>query len=524
MTSDKGAFHCDTACSSRDRSVSESLDDELDGWEEISVDDCTIDEGRKTAANMKRHALLARWHVVVCVLSSRGGRGQGVLTESEKWLKSATENDELVNVLKRGKKSGKSTLDSILTNEANVEIVERSKEMVESLKVNEDVKQTVSILEDFKREEGYMRLLEEGKKLFEGDEELLLSREQFERAHVILCQLEQSETFERLKGQMKTMAVKYCDDETISQGKEIVKHVKTSETFHDLVTEGKRVIARFATGEEQDLSESVTGLVKLGGQVVKQVKASDAGSALFKKGTQTVESLAEAWKADTLQSQAADILKQNEDFIDDLKNVVLPWIRDQLLSVMLPVVTGSKETKLGCVNYELSDMQLSSLVVPVDNVTIRWEKSCLHVNITGLQAAMKSIKWQYNKPTFPQLTDDGKADAGITGGSFHVAVEIKKSVEITELASSFASLHIEMKGTRASWVYNALIYWFKNRIQNVLNEELNQMLDLQAATLSDAVNKLVRKHLPKLAAKLTAVTNGEMKEMRVERESSSDKF
>lgn len=496
--------------------VSSPSDDEFGEWEKISLDECTIEEGRAAATKAKRQSLLSRWHAVVHVVSQRSGRGRRVLEESERWLKSATENEELIDVLRRGKQTGKLSLDSIRSNEENAEILDQSKKVVESLKGNKDVLRTVGILEDFKHEESYLKLLEEGKRLFEGEQDVLESRDDVERAQLILRQLEQSETFKRLKTHVETMAVKYCDEETISQGKQVVKHVKTSEEYQQLVAEGKKVVSRVATGEEQDLSASVTGLVRLGGQVMKQVKASDAGAALIEKGSKAAEALAEAWKADTIQAQAVEILKQNEDFIDDLKNVVLPWARDQLLSLQLPDVTGSKETRMGCVTYELSDMQLSSLGIPVDRVGISWVGDCLHVDMTGLKASMKNFKWQYNKSTFPRLKDKGKADTGISDGSIHIAVQIKKSVDINELSANFASFHLETRETRASWLYNTVIYWFQNSIQTTLNEQLNRMLDLHAVTLSDAINKLLIKHLPKLAVKLTAIAAVGEKDQRQE--------
>ena len=489
-----------------DRSL-DSSDGEVGDWETISLDDCTLLEGKEAAMRVKRQSLLSRWHAVVRVVGARSGRGRGVLEKSELWLKSATENEDLIDVLRRGKQSGKLSIESLRKSEENAEILDRGREIIDSLKLKEDVQQTVSILEDFQHEESYLKLLEEGKKLFEDEDATLTSRDQLEKAQVILRQLEQSETFKRLKSHVETTAVKYCDEETIKQGKQVVKNVKTSEEFKQLVTEGKKVVSRFATGEEQDLSASVSGLVQLGGQVVQHAKASDAGAALVEKGSKVVENLTEAWKANKMQSQAAEILKQNEEFVEDVKNVVLPWARDQLLSLQLPVVTGSKMTKMGNVNYELSDMQLSSLAIPVDKVTMWWDMDCLHVDITGLHAAMKNFTWQYNKMSFPWLKDDGKADTSIGGGSFHVTIEIKASVTITELSAHFDSFQLETRQTRASWLYNTLIYWFKDGLQTTLNEQLNLMLDLHAASLSDAINKVVRQHLPKLAAKL--ITGGE---------------
>lgn len=508
-----------------DKNVDRSLyrsDGDLGDWEMISIDDCTVEEGKKAAMIVKRQSLLSRWHAVVNVVSARSRRGRIVLEKSELLLKSATENDDIVDVLKKGKQRGKLGIDSICNNDTNVEILDRGRELIDSFKVKEDVQQAVSILEDFQYEEGYLKLLEEGKKLFEEDDATLMSMDQLEKAHNILQQLEQSETFKRLKSHVEATAVKYCNEETLKQGKQVVKQVKTSKEFKQLVTEGKKVVSRFATGDEQDISASVSGLVQLGGQVMQHVKASDAGAALVKKGSKMVENLTEVWKANKMQSQAVEILKQNEDFVEDVKNVVLPWARDQLLSVQLPVMMGSKTTKMGKVSYELSDLQLSSLVIPVDNVNMWWDHDCLHVNISGLHAAMKNFAWQYNQMSFPWVKDNGKADTSISGGSFHLTIEIKSSVTITELSAHFDSFKLETRQTRASWLYNALIYWFKDGLQTTLNEQLNLMLDLQASTLSDAINKVVRQHLPKLAAKLVTIGEKVGEETWKEKEESEE--
>jgi hypothetical protein len=67
--------------------------------------------------------------------------------------------------------------------------------------------------------------------------------------------------------------------------------------------------------------------------------------------------------------------------VSELKNIVVPFIQDQLLVMKIPPIVGVKDTKIGKVDYTLWEVLFSGLVIPPKGVTVDFQDGQLTVQV-----------------------------------------------------------------------------------------------------------------------------------------------
>ena len=489
--------------SDENRAVSSISSVDTAEWEKVDENECyAADEAQKLATRLKRDDLIRRWRRIVDVVSAGSRRGEAIVRDTEQLLRSLAENEKLVAGWEKGKATSRRALDRIQT--------ENDDDWVESIRQSDEIKETVDILGDFRQEESYIALLTQGRKLFDNPSSLGDDEESLVDAMSILRRLEESETFARLKSHAKVVLEKFCDAETMASGMRVYDDVKASRELKEIVSGGKRLVTNIAKGEEEDLGVAIETMVDLGEELVKHVRRSDAGAVLIEKGKETVQKFANS------TDEISQLLRENEEFIDELKAAVVPWIRDRLLAVELPIVRGIRKSKIGEIDYELKSMRLHGLDIPTpprDAVTLRWKTNTLTIEIRNVEASMRDFEWSYRKLAFPHWKDDGLADVDVFGGTCAAVVQVTTDVDILDLSVKFETLRLRTHGTKASWLYNLIISWFRKSIEKALHESANQALERHALSLSDVINNVIKKYLPKIAAKLTrAATESESEE------------
>jgi hypothetical protein len=84
-------------------------------------------------------------------------------------------------------------------------------------------------------------------------------------------------------------------------------------------------------------------------------------------------------------------------FISDLKNVVVPFIQDQLLVMKIPPINSTKKTKIGNVDYSLWDVVFSGLVIPAKGVSVDFKDATIVIQVyVALVIVANSFQNRYN--------------------------------------------------------------------------------------------------------------------------------
>ncbi|EDV23388.1 uncharacterized protein TRIADDRAFT_57963 [Trichoplax adhaerens] len=382
-----------------------------DSDEGITTDDQIMEDvnarrWKLTKSNIKEH-----WNRVLTVLN-----GKNLI---EKWLTSITSNETVMSTLQESREASESALKLAIEDKDN-QLLASSRRFAQAFRSDRDVHQVVSLIKEIEEDQTVRELFQKCQKQFKDVSEL--NDQELEEITELLRQLEASDIFKLLKEKVERIIDKYFDKQVFQDGVTVVRSIKESEELAEILRQGKSILSR------EDSQNNIHEVVRLGEQLIDKVRNTDAGANLLKKQDAAYSSVTAFVKDSPLKSPI-EALKKNVNFLEEVKMVFIPWIKDQLLSLRLPTLTGNKSTKLGDVDYELSNIVLSELRLPVDCLDISWDHELI-INVNNIEAALNNFEWKYRKSTFPRLR-----------------VEIVTS------------------GTGASWLYNATFSWFSESIK-----------------------------------------------------------
>jgi len=142
--------------------------------------------------------------------------------------------------------------------------------------------------------------------------------------------------------------------------------------------------------------------------------------------------------------------------LGEIRHVLIPVVIDHFNNAPLPDFNGHDENALGKYTYNLSGIRLGTAGLVPDNVKIEFRyKAIAHPNklqveqqhmymyleTTGIQVALKDVKWHYNRLTIPRFSDEGTIDLATSGKgiSFKLKAEIH-NYDKPKTASSLGEL------------------------------------------------------------------------------------
>eukprot|EP00164_Ancoracysta_twista_P002085 GFYU01002752.1.p1 GENE.GFYU01002752.1~~GFYU01002752.1.p1 ORF type:complete len:755 (-),score=220.97 GFYU01002752.1:183-2447(-) len=292
-------------------------------------------------------------------------------------------------------------------------------------------------------------------------------------------------------------------DEIINTGLQVADEVQSTAEYNELVEKGQKAVADtlLAASASKPLDQMAEGipvddLVESGKKVIVTVSSTESGRALMQKGQEIVESLMSSKTA--VWDQIQSLINDNEAFIDDLKNRVIPWVRDQILTLEIPPLEGIFET--GSVAYRVKDVVLSGLTIPPEGLSVEVMEQKVKINLLDISAVIKQFSWWYKQGGFPYLGDDGEASASVTKGGCVAVLGLEFDennmpiLKVDHIFIKFEKIDIEVMGEgTASWIYNTIIYLLSDviregieaKVEGVLNESLSSLTQLLTSVLKD---------------------------------------
>lgn len=151
------------------------------------------------------------------------------------------------------------------------------------------------------------------------------------------------------------------------------------------------------------------------------------------------------------------------------------------------------ELKTGTVLLRPADVDVEVSLDPAGPVVLKTEMLLAHVSFEPLQLGYEKLAW-------PRLADSGKATATIQ--TFAVWMEVTfhcqqapdgqkdlstLDVQVSKTSSNVAKISIEFEDTGASWLYDGIVWFLRDRLKQLVLSQVNQL-----------VRARLEEHLPEL--------------------------
>jgi len=269
------------------------------------------------------------------------------------------------------------------------------------------------------------------------------------------------------------------------------------------------------------------------------IKEHEVGQVALRNMTQALKTVEDKGGVNYMLKESQEVLadpKRRQEFFKKIKDTALNYLMKYLPQVKVPTIKGSKDG----VDYELSDISLTGFKVPADKVSLLVVKGTeLHLRADNIVFNVKGIKWQYQQNYFPYLQGKGLVDCAsertriIVVFRLELAEKILQAKNEQERAGNFIMkgkfdgdsthkllqslqkeqaplltmdtpgirlehLSLSIKGSRMSWLYNAVVSIFSKKVKAAMQRSLVNAIQSKSAILLDALNALGKDYWPLL--------------------------
>ncbi|KAH3760965.1 hypothetical protein Pelo_7199 [Pelomyxa schiedti] len=166
----------------------------------------------------------------------------------------------------------------------------------------------------------------------------------------------------------------------------------------ELISKGHKLVCGIMSNERS------RKIIHHGKNVVKQISRTPEVKTLVEHTKQMIIDVA-------TREQFHELLIENKQFLMDMKQVIIPFITEHIITVKIPPISGSKDSAFGSVSYEIWDIVLSGLDLLPENVNLDYDKvtKLVTLSVLNFDAHIRSFSWKYNKHTWPRISDSGSA-------------------------------------------------------------------------------------------------------------------
>eukprot|EP01113_Clastostelium_recurvatum_P018099 TRINITY_DN2135_c0_g1_i2.p1 TRINITY_DN2135_c0_g1~~TRINITY_DN2135_c0_g1_i2.p1 ORF type:complete len:551 (-),score=120.77 TRINITY_DN2135_c0_g1_i2:15-1610(-) len=172
------------------------------------------------------------------------------------------------------------------------------------------------------------------------------------------------------------------------------------------------------------------------------------------------------------------------------KDVALTVMLHRLKDVEVPDISGSADTKMGAMTYNLENIVITHLGMTSSTIdTIAGQGLTVRlVNVSG----DVNMTWTYAQADWPHFKDQGTAVIHIKDSLIYIETQVLSShgapaLSVTKSGVSITNLFLQLEG-KASWLYNLFIDLFSTEIKSSIEIALAEAL--QEST-NDGVNTVL---------------------------------
>lgn len=214
-------------------------------------------------------------------------------------------------------------------------------------------------------------------------------------------------------------------------------------------------------------------------------------SQLAEKGGVHSEALSLLSEVSTPEEAIAAI-KADKSFADQVKTLAMTYVKDAVQAVDIPPLAGEKDWG----TYAIKGLRIADIEINPDKLAID-VSDCMYVSLSGIAVTFSKFDFDFEKITFPKVTDVGVASATATFDAFVkfdiVVNDEQISVDKVEAEVNIGELPVEVLGGKHKFLYNMLLSLFSAKVKEAVGKEIRQQ---------------VAASIPMLTTKIAAVTAG----------------
>jgi len=218
-----------------------------------------------------------------------------------------------------------------------------------------------------------------------------------------------------------------------------------------------------------------------------------------------------------------DIYMTQESLVQ-LKNMLMPVIRDKLQSMPLPRIEGSNDTY----DYYVEGMTFSGRDILPDHIHIRvlndlkldtsqekqkdyLARTKIHINVDNILMTFENMKFYFKRKSFPQVEDYGTADVEIGGEGLQLKLtwelltktNAPLECSLKSVKCNIDELNITILDSNHDILNNVISSLFSGYIKNMVAEAIVDKIKESLGSVNDQLNDFFKKQHELMSRKMS---------------------
>jgi len=160
--------------------------------------------------------------------------------------------------------------------------------------------------------------------------------------------------------------------------------------------------------------------------------------------------------------------------MDYAREVEMPILAQELQSLTIPDISGSAESPVGHIDYDISNIKAST--VNLGTSAIDSQTDGIHLDLNSATIGL-TAHWHYREHSWPHVSDSGSVDISAEDISINLVLDVGMSssheptISIPSCSGGVHKIDLKFHGG-ASWLYNLFTGLIGDTVKDALNKEL----------------------------------------------------
>lgn len=194
-------------------------------------------------------------------------------------------------------------------------------------------------------------------------------------------------------------------------------------------------------------------------------------------------------------------MKADPSFADQVKTLAMTYVKGAVQAVNIPEIAGKKDWG----TYAIKGLEIADIQIDPDELAIDVADS-MYVSLSAIAVTFSKFDFDFDKNTFPKVTDVGVANATATFDAFvkfDVVVDGEMiTVDKVEAEVTIAALPVEVLGGKHKFLYNMLLSLFSAKVKEAVGKEIKQQVDASIPMLTEKIGSITSGFSPDLKGKI----------------------
>lgn len=199
--------------------------------------------------------------------------------------------------------------------------------------------------------------------------------------------------------------------------------------------------------------------------------------------------------------EAIAAIKADSSFSEQVKALARTYVKDAVQAVDIPPLSGQKDWG----SYAIKGLEIVDIDINPEKLAID-VSDCIYVSLSDIALKFSKFDFNFDKTTFPKVTDVGEATATATFDAFVkfdiVVDDDAITVDQVEAEVTIGELPVDVLGGKHKFLYNMLLSLFSAKVKEAVGSEIKQQVDASIPMLSEKIAGITAGFSPDLKGKI----------------------